>query len=45
MKYVKIAEKEYKKLKERSRHVEELLVELVKGLEDVKNGKIRPWEK
>jgi len=42
---VTISKEEYKKLKEKSELGESLLVKLVKGLEDIKDGRIRPWKK
>lgn len=41
---VTISEEEYKKLKEKADIDEELLVKLVKGLEDIKEGRVSPWK-
>jgi|TARA_B100001971_G_C17667255_1_gene275743 PHD/YefM family antitoxin component YafN of YafNO toxin-antitoxin module len=42
---VTIPKEEYESLKKKAELDEELLVSLVKGLEDIKAGRIKPWEK
>jgi len=45
METVTITKMEYKKLKEKAKIDEDLLISLVKGLEDIKAGRIKPWKK
>jgi hypothetical protein len=45
METVTIPKKEYEKLKKKAELDEELLVSLVKGLEDIRAGRIKPWDK
>ena len=42
---VTIPKEEYESLKEKADLSESLLVKLVRGLEDIKEGRIRPWKK
>ena len=42
---VTIPKKEYETLKKKAEVDEDLLVSLVKGLEDIKSGRIKPWKK
>ena len=42
---ITIPKKEYEKLKSKSQIDDELLLKLVRGLEDVIAGRIKPWEK
>jgi len=42
---VTISKEEYETLKEKAELDESLLISLVKGLEDVKAGRIKPWKK
>ena len=41
---IMISRKEYKELKEKAELNESLLLKLVRGLEDVKAGRITPWK-
>lgn len=43
-KFVKITKKEYNKLKKLEKVDMELMKSLVKGLEDIKEGKVKPWK-
>jgi len=45
METVTIPKKEYETLKKKAKADEELLISLVKGLEDIKGGRIKPWKK
>lgn len=45
METVTIPKQEYKELKRKADMDEELLVSLVKGLEDIKAGRIKLWKK
>jgi len=45
MKTVTIPLSEYKKLKKKAEKEDELLRSLVRGLEDIKAGRIKPWKK
>lgn len=40
---ITLSKKQYKELKEKAEINESLLVKLVRGLEDVKAGRIKPW--
>ena len=40
---ITISKKEYEKLKKRAKVNEELLKQIVRGLEDVKAGRIKKW--
>ena len=41
---VTIPKKEYNSLKKKAGVNEELLVQLVRGVEDVREGRIKPWK-
>ena len=43
MKTITISEKEYEKLKRLEEIDMELLSELVQGLKDIKEGRVKPW--
>tara|TARA_Y100000310_G_C20566580_1_gene755788 strand:+ start:656 stop:814 length:159 start_codon:yes stop_codon:yes gene_type:complete len=45
METVTIPKTEYEELKKKAEVDEDLLVSLVKGLEDIKEGRIHPWKK
>ena len=45
METVTISKQEYKTLRKKAEIDDELLVSLVKGLEDIKAGRIKPWIK
>ena len=45
METVTIPREEYDLLKHKAEVDEDLLVSLVKGLEDIKAGRIKPWKK
>jgi len=45
METVTIPREEYEMLKHKAEVDEDLLVSLVKGLEDIKAGRIKPWKK
>jgi len=45
MESVTIPKKEYEELKKKAELDEDLLISLVKGLEDIKEGRIKPWGK
>jgi len=42
---VAIPREEYEMLKQKAEIDENLLISLVKGLEDIKAGRIKPWKK
>ena len=42
---VTISREEYELLKKKAEVDESLLISLVKGLEDIKAGRIKPWKK
>ena len=44
METVTIPKQEYEELKRKAEIDEELLVSLVRGLEDIKAGRIKPWK-
>ena len=44
METITIPKKEYEKLKSEAKVDTSLLVKLVKGLEDIKAGRIKPWK-
>ena len=44
METVTIPKEEYDSLKKKAKLDEELLIKLIKGLEDVKEGRIKPWK-
>ena len=44
METVTIPKDEYERLKKESEVDEELLTSLVRGLEDIKHGRIKPWK-
>ena len=44
MKTVTIPEAEYKTLKKKAEMDEDLLLKLIKGLEDIKFGRVKPWK-
>ncbi len=41
---VTIPKEEYEKLKKSEETEKELLVSLVKGLEDIQHGRVKPWK-
>lgn len=45
METVQISKQEYKQLKKEAELKEDLLVKLVRGLEDIKAGRIKLWKK
>ena len=45
MEMITIPKKEYEVLKKKSELDDNLLMKLVKGLEDIRLGKIKPWRK
>ena len=45
METVTIPKSEYEKLKKKAEVDEDLLLSLVKGLEDIKAGRIKPWNR
>jgi len=45
MKTITIQKVEYKELKKKAELNESLLVKLVRGLEDIREGKIKPWKR
>ena len=45
METVTIPKEEYEMLKNKAEIDDDLLVSLVKGLEDIKAGRIKPWKK
>lgn len=45
MRLISIPKQEYSKLKEKASLNERLLIKLIKGLENIKEGKIKPWKK
>ena len=45
METVTIPKSEYEKLKMKAEVDQDLLISLVKGLEDIKSGRIKPWKK
>ena len=45
METVTISKEEYEMLKQKVKVDEDLLISLVKGLEDIKAGRIKPWKK
>ncbi|MFH1376351.1 MAG: hypothetical protein ABIH25_01820 [Candidatus Woesearchaeota archaeon] len=44
METVTIPKEEYECLKEKAELDEDLLISLVRGLEDIKSGRIKPWK-
>lgn len=44
METVTIAREEYETLKQKAELDENLLLSLIKGLEDIKAGRIKPWK-
>ena len=44
METVTIPKAEYEKLKKKADLDEDLLIKLIRGLEDVKAGRIKPWK-
>ncbi len=44
MKTMTISREEYRSLKKKAQAGEDLLVQLVKGLEDIRHGRVRPWK-
>ncbi len=42
---VTISKKEYEKLKAKSQADDDLLLKLVRGLEDIRAGRVKPWKK
>ncbi len=45
METITIPKQEYKELRRKADIDESLLIKLVKGLEDIKAGRIKPWKK
>lgn len=45
METVTISKQEYKELKKKAELDEDLLVSLIRGLEDIKHGRIKEWKK
>lgn len=45
METITIPRTEYEVLKEKAEVSEDLLIKLVKGLEDIRAGRIKPWKK
>ena len=45
METVTITKEEYESLKRKADLDESLLMKLVRGLEDIKEGRIKPWKK
>ena len=45
METITIPKEKYTKLKEKAELNEELLIKLVRGLEDIRAGRIKPWKK
>ena len=45
METITISRNEYDQLKKKAEVDEELLVSLVKGLEDIRNGRVSQWKK
>lgn len=45
METVTISREEYETLKQKAKVDEDLLVSLVKGLEDIKAGRVKPWKR
>lgn len=44
METVTIPKEEYETIKKKADLDEDLLIKLIKGLEDIKAGRIKPWE-
>ena len=44
METVTISKTEYEKLRERAEIDEELLIKLIRGLEDIKHGRVKEWK-
>ncbi|HLC71846.1 MAG TPA: hypothetical protein VJI32_07580 [Candidatus Nanoarchaeia archaeon] len=44
MEAITISREEYRRLKQKADLDEDLLMSLVKGLEDIKAGRIKPWK-
>ena len=44
MKSVTISEEEYLELKKKAEMTDELMIKLVRGLEDIKHGRIEEWD-
>ena len=45
METITIAKEEYKDLKKKAELGEDLIIKLVRGLEDIRAGRIHPWKK
>ena len=45
METITMPKQEYETLKEKAEVSEDLLIKLVKGLEDIRAGRIKPWKK
>jgi|TARA_Y100000310_G_C20463870_1_gene706665 hypothetical protein len=45
METINIEKKEYSKLRRKAELNENLLIKLVRGLEDIRNGRIKKWKK
>ena len=45
METVTLLKKEYKELKQKAELNQSLLTKLIRGLEDVRRGRVKPWKK
>lgn len=45
METVTIVKERYKEMKEKAKLNDELLTKLIRGLEDVRQGRIKPWKR
>ena len=45
METITISKREYTDLKEKADLDDSLLIKLVRGLEDIRHGRIKPWKK
>lgn len=45
METITLTEQQYNALKKKAELNEELLIKLVRGLEDIRAGRIKPWKK
>lgn len=45
METISIPSEKFMELKKRAELNEELLIKLVRGLEDIRNGRVKPWRK
>lgn len=44
METITVPKKEYKTLRKKAEANESLLIELVRGLEDIREGRVKPWK-